>query len=322
MEFILMVMNNNISRRSFLIGAGAMAFLPSLRGEAQDWFIESSPIARSCDAMMKLMYRWDDAAKLVSKDDYLAYLLDGNTRGFVALENLELSFKKILSAIKKTVVTGDTPAIWSVYNMGYIVKTRRALFSIDLVHRRDAELVDMLDFALVTHNHGDHWRKGFYEAMDKRGKIVISNFLKNAIAAKKNGRRGLSKGKKIFKIKDVEIRTSLTNHNTTLLDYVTTFEIRSGKWTCFHTGDTGKSGEDKLETAWGRPDLWLLFPGCGLNVAKAVSKIKPKRIVFGHAWELGHAKGRAVSKHFIAGFKAAKPHCDDVSLAFWGDRIV
>jgi hypothetical protein len=94
MEFILMVMNNNISRRSFLIGAGAMAFLTSLRGEAQDWFIESSPIARSCDAMMKLMYRWDDAAKLVSKDDYLAYLLDGNTRGFVALENLELSFKK------------------------------------------------------------------------------------------------------------------------------------------------------------------------------------------------------------------------------------
>ena len=63
--------------------------------------------------------------------------------------------------------------------MGYIVKTREALFSVDLVHRRDVEFAPLLDFALVTHNHGDHWQKGFYQAMTKRGKVVVSNFLGN-----------------------------------------------------------------------------------------------------------------------------------------------
>ena len=71
-------------------------------------------------------------------------------------------------------MTGDAPAVWSVYNMGYIVKTRRSLFSIDLVHRRDAEFAPLLDFALITHNHGDHWRKGFYGAVNGWGRTPRS----------------------------------------------------------------------------------------------------------------------------------------------------
>ena len=90
-----------------------------------------------------------------------------------------LAFEKVMREVKATVVTRDVPAVWSVYNMGYIVKTRESLFSIDLNHRRGTEFAPILDFALVTHNHGDHWRKDFYKAMAKRGKAVFSNFLDN-----------------------------------------------------------------------------------------------------------------------------------------------
>lgn len=268
---------------------------------------------------------WQRDADLVTPEDYKGYLKDGDTRGLVSLEKLEAGFEKVLNEIK-TVEVGDVPAVWHIYNMGYIVKTRESLFSIDLNHRRDIELAPMLDFALITHNHDDHFREPFYKAMNGAGKTVISNFKDNYGAAdwKKGGASwweagGYTRAQKIFKIKDVEIRTSLTDHNKYLVDFTTTFEIRVGKWMLFHSGDCGNA--QKLETIWGEPDLWLVFPGCGIDIAAAYTRIRPKRMCFGHLTELAHAVGRltvpmvknAVTKVGEVGGKA------DVPL--WGDRI-
>jgi len=225
---------------------------------------------------------------------------------------------------RETTVTGDAPAVWSVYNMGYVVKTRQSLFSIDLVHRRDTEFAPLLDFALITHNHGDHWRGGFYNAMNGSGKTVVSNFLDNYGVKnwKKDG--GYTRAKRVFRIKDVEIRTSLIDHNDYLIDFTTAFEIRIGGFILYHTGDSGRGTEPKLGTAWGRPDLWLFFPGCGIDTAKAVKKVNAKRIVFGHLWELGHAqghRGRLDEPLVRRALAAAQPTCNDTSVAFWGDRI-
>ena len=112
--------------------------------------------------------QWHKETEQISPEIYKQYLQDGKTNGLVTLEKLEASAAKVLREVKDTTV-GDIPAVWSVYNMGYIVKTRESLFSIDLVHRRDTEFAPMLDFALITHNHRDHWRSGFYEAMNGLG---------------------------------------------------------------------------------------------------------------------------------------------------------
>ena len=267
--------------------------------------------------------RWQADTELVSPDVYRQYLRDGDARGLVTLEKLEAAAEKVLREVKDAAV-GDIPAVWSVYNMGYIVKTRDSLFSIDLVHRRDAEFAKMLDFALVTHNHADHWRGGFYEAMDGAGKKVVSNFLDNYGVRDWRKDGGFTRARKVFKIRDVEVRTSLIDHNDYLIDFTTAFEIRVGNWTLYHTGDSGKGTEPKLETVWGRPDLWLFFPGCGIDTAKAVAKVNAKRIVFGHLWELSHRtghRGRLDEPLIRRALAAARPVVANTSFALWGDRI-
>ena len=265
---------------------------------------------------------WQRETDLVSAKTYGEYLRDGDTRGFATLEKLERGFEKILHETEGATI-GDVPAVWNVYNMGYVVKTREALFSIDLVHRRAAaELAPRLDFALITHNHLDHYLPDFYRAMDGAGKTVISNFLDNYGVRnwKKDG--GFTRAVKTFKIKDVEIRTSLIDHNDYLIDFTTAFEIRIGSFVLYHTGDSGRGTENKLGTVWGRPDLWLFFPGCGINVAKAVQQVQPKRIVCGHLWELSHVTGRLTAPMVRRALANATPACENVSAALWGDRVL
>ncbi len=292
---------------------GAAALAASARGENVE----------QCEDAIAM---WNRETELVESSTYGEYLRDGDTRGFASLAKLEAAFEKVMREVKETVVTGDVPAVWSVYNMGYVVKTRESLFAIDLVHRRDEEFAPMLDFSLITHNHGDHGRDGFYRAMNSAHKTVISNFRDNYGVKNwwKDG--GYVRGVKTFKIKDVEIRTSLIDHNDYLIDFTTAFEIKIGDFILYHTGDSGRGTEPKLGTTWGRPDLWLFFPGCGIDTRKAVEKVQAKRIVFGHLWELGHRRGHRgrLDEQLIRPrlVWAREAGCADVSLAFWGDRII
>ena len=292
-----------IGRRQFVAGAVAVGLTGGASG--------SSSSGASDDIAV-----WHKETEQVSPEVYRQYMADGGTRGFASLEKLEAAFEKVMREVKDAKVD-DIPAVWSVYNMGYVIKTRESLFSIDLVHRRDMEFASMLDFALVTHNHGDHYRKNLCKAIADRKRLVISNFIPV---------KGYTRAKKTFKIKDVEIRTSLIDHNDWLIDFTTAFEIKVGNWTLYHTGDSGRGTEPKLETVWGRPDLWLFFPGCGIDTAKAVAKVKAKHIVFGHLWELEHKQnhqGRLDEPLLRRAFvNAVKGGNRSTSLAFWGERIV
>ena len=301
-----------------LMGGACMA----VAGAASPSFGECAggrpPVSAAEDATLDL---WQSETDLTTADAYGKYFLDGDTRGLASLEKLEAAFEKVLREAVETTVDGERPAVWSVYNMGYIVKTRESMFSIDLVHRRAAEFAPLLDFSLITHNHSDHWRPEFYAAMNGSGKTVISNFLDNYGTANWHKNGGYVRGVKEFRIRDVEIRTSLIDHNSYLVDFTTAFEIRIGGFRIYHTGDSGNGTEPKLANAWGRPDLWLFFPGCGIDVAKAVRQVGAKRIVFGHLWELGHRTGRLTSPMIRNALAAARPECADVSFALWGDRI-
>lgn len=266
--------------------------------------------------------QWQRETELVSAETYREYMRDGDTRSLASLEKLERAFERVLDEVSKTVID-DTPAVWSVYNMGYLVKTKESLFSIDLIHRRAIELADKLDFALITHNHSDHCDIELYKKLNSAGKTVISNFLDNYGAHSKRNENsiggGFVMGEKTFRIKDVEISTSLVDHNKYLLDFTTAFEIRVGNWKLYHTGDCGVA--DKLKTNNGSPDVWTFFPGCGIKVATAIKKIQPKKVVFGHLWELAHSSSRLDAPLIKRALKKAKSVNANVEVAFWGDRI-
>ena len=270
----------------------------------------------------------------ITPEDFKAYWMPGVSLApdqlsacvaqFPVLGRLEAAFEKVFREEKETVVQDiDHPAIWYVYNMGLVVKTPKTLFSIDLHHRRAEEFAPLLDFALITHNHNDHYTERFKVAMDRgQHKPVVNNFFDNyGVRDRKLG--GYTRARaKMFQYGDVKIFTGLCDHNDYLIDYTTPFEIWIGNFTLFHSGDC--SSHAKLHVSR-LPDMWVFHPRCGMDVAKGCQMaIHPKLAVIAHLQELGHKKGRyrwtyrdgldEKAKIEAAGFAAKMP--------LWGERLV
>ena len=296
-----------MTRSEFIKSVGAVAAL-SACGKA---FGSETP----SDRYATLQSQIDE----VTRDEFFAYM-DGGPADKVALRHLDAVFDKVLKEVRETVVT-DRPAIWFVYNMGLIVKTFETCFSIDLKHRRAAEIAPLLDFALITHRHVDHFTEDFYRAMDGAGKTVISNFKPNSGVKEGQAVCGYTREVRTFKMRDVEIRTAFVDHSKTQIDLITSFEILIGKWRLFHSGDAADEG--KLNPIYG-PDLWMCHPYCcEWPIIKGVKKFAPKKTVILHLNELGHPRG-GCRWTWEEGFRAKA----DVEKAggaaivpIWGDRI-
>ena len=228
-----------------------------------------------------------DEIDLVTGADFRRYCDTGEIR-FEAIRRLDEAFDRVLAEVKETAVS-DRPVVWFLYNMGVVVKTKQTCFSVDLMHPRAPELTPLLDFALITHNHGDHYTREFYRAMDGGHKTVINNFECNYGVKNWGKDGGYTRAKKTFRIKDVEIKTDLTDHNGYLVDFTSTFEISAGGLRIFHSGDCSNVG--KLNPAVS-PDLWIVHPRCGMNIADGFKKFRPKMTVVAHLNELGHDRWR------------------------------
>lgn len=256
----------------------------------------------------------------VEATDFNTYRKTGDTADFAALKRLDAAFTKVLDEVKTTTVTNE-PAIWFLYNMGFIVKTKETCFSIDLMHVRAVEIAPLLDFAMITHNHGDHYTPEFYQAMNGNGKTVISNFLDNYGANRASNSGGFTRKSKTFKIKDVEIKTALSDHNSYLEDFTTTFEITiDGKYRIFHSGDS--SNINKLNPV-DKPDLWIVHPRCGLNVADGVRKFHPELTVIAHQNELGHPinKWRWTWQNGLEDAATAEKAGGKAIIPTWGEKL-
>ena len=281
--------------------------------------------AETADGDLKAFQAEIDAVKPAVFEDYLVqtpqtYDAWRKDHDYPALDRLERGFDKVVREVKSTTVT-DRPAVWFVYNMGFVVKTPKTCFAIDLKHRRGHELAPDLDFALITHNHDDHYTEAFYRAMNGAGKTVVSNFKDNYAAARtKGGVGGYTRAVKTFKLKDVDVRTSLTDHNSYLVDFATAFEIRVGNFTIYHSGDC--SNLAKLNPTR-RPDLWFVHPRCGLNVGDGVRKLNPQLTVIAHLNELGHARDRWrwTWQDGLAEAEAARTVGGAALVPVWGARV-
>ena len=304
---------SELSRRHFIGAAGLAAASLSMHAEEA---ADLATFQKELDA--------------ITPKDYTAFQLPGMElpdadrlaayAAFPGLKRYDEAFDKVFAEIQSTAVT-DKPAVWFVYNMGIIVKTPQALFTVDVNHRQATRLEPILDFALITHNHHDHYSDRFLDAIDRAGKTVISNFDDNygAYFAKRMP-GGFTRAKKTFNLKDVTIKTSLSDHNPYLIDFTTAFEIAIGDYTIYHSGDS--QNIDKLNPTR-TPDLWIVHPRCGLKVTDGIQKFHPKKTVIAHLFELGHAVNRwrwRVSDG-QAELKKAEEAGAVAVMPLWGDRL-
>lgn len=272
----------------------------------------------------------------IPKEDYMAFLNAGPALPATEVEaaharwpilrRYDGGFEQAVREARDT-TPGDIPAIWYVYNMGVLVKTRKSFFSIDLCHRLAPSIADELDFAIITHNHDDHYTEAFYQAMDQRHKTVISNFRDNYGACLGyDGIGGFSRGEHVFELGDVTVRTYQSDHNPLLRGFVMPVEINAGGYTILHNGDTFNVQDLRPSRT---PDIWIHHAWCwsspdGLSeTVRGIRAFHPRLAAVTHHLELGHKAGgrRALSKA-IERKAEAEAEGTPALAPFWGDRLV
>ena len=200
-------------------------------------------------------------------------------RQYPVLELYDRAIDKLLREIPATKVERGI-VVWHLYNMGHVIKTPECCFGIDIYHRQAVKLVPLLDFALVSHNHGDHYDPVFCDAMTAAGKPVIANFLPKG--AEKNPPAGR-------KIKDVTLEFEKADHNESLPDFIMCSRITCGRGphapVIYQTGDSCNA---KQLHPSGPIDIHILHPRVGLSVPEAAELLHPREIWFSHLHEMGH----------------------------------
>ena len=234
--------------------------------------------------------------------------------GWGLMQFYNMALEKLLQEIPATKVKKGHVVMWQLYNMGYVVKTDKQCFGIDLYHKHAEKLAPMIDFMLITHNHGDHYSKVLVEKLERDGKAVYSNFRDNGHKVKTGDD---------FTVGNISIKVTTVDHNATLKNFVNTYEVNcydaKGKdYVIFFTGDA--HNYEQLNPT-GKVNLFVPHLAVGLNMAKAVEKIAPTEVLMSHILELGHSitKWRWSYEYGIA--ECEKLERRGVYLPVWGEMI-
>ena len=139
-------METTLNRRSFIAGTAAFGVVGIGRAEHPQHDFDA--IQKEIEALPKDVFmdftqgvNWsEDKSKIPAAECEAMYAR------YPILRRYDDAFRKVVDEVRQTKVEGGRPAIWYVYNMGVIVKTRKSLFSIDLCHRLAPMIADKLDF--------------------------------------------------------------------------------------------------------------------------------------------------------------------------------
>ena len=328
------------TRRGFIAGVAAFGAVGGrLSASAADAPVDYDAIQKEIDALPPKAFEEFVYGEKMAADRSKLSGAECETwyARYPILRRYDEAFRKVVREMRDKKV-GDTPAIWYVYNMGVIVKTRQSLFSIDLCHRLAPTIADELDFAIISHNHLDHYTREFYRAMDGRHKTVFQNFECNYGAALHivNGKLagdlgGYSYGECKYDVKDVTIRTYVSDHNPILRKFVMPVEVHIGDFTILHNGDTHDVQNLRPVRT---PDVWIhhawCWGGCfkreewaNSETVRGIRAFHPRLAVVSHHQELTHSNpGRRKFNEAQDRKTAAEEEGVRAVVPFWGDRIV
>jgi hypothetical protein len=234
------------------------------------------------------------------------------------------AFDKVLEEVKITQVKQGTAVIWMLYNMGYVIKTPSTCFGVDINHRWAVKLAPYLDFLCITHSHSDHYDTPLINEMFNLNKPVLSNYLRKGQNYLYTTINSTS-----FKIGNVSIFTNMNDHNSTLKNFVTTYQFNCGEdggnLVIMHIGDSNFTPSQYNI----KEPVDIFIPRYAPNalaennVIGSGKKINPKYVLLSHILELAH-EGVEESRWSIQlGLeRASKIDCTNTFLPFWGEKLV
>lgn len=228
----------------------------------------------------------------------------------------EAAFDKVKREVENTVVATDTVVLWHVYNMGYVVKTADSCFALDLHHRRGEELIPLLDFIAVTHDHTDHRTARLLASFAKTGKPIISNFYPHT---------GFSATPQTLKLGSVTLHTCITDHNRKLLNFVQPCEIeipgKNRQIVIFTGGDTFDPTQFRMHNS--EVDVFIVHPRVGLVVTEAQRIVNPRLTLISHLLEMHHHHDQWRWSYDVGFDELEKSRNANraAAIPMWGDRI-
>lgn len=272
------------------------------------------------DAMEKIQ----SVINRFENSDWNAYRKESDLQKVAAMERagvpyfLRQSFEKVRKEIRTTKVKEGTVAVWLLYNMGYIVKTPTTTFGIDIYSKYTDELLDMIDFGMITHAHSDHNHAIFTQGLAKRNKPILAAFDIKNVEEMRVEHGG------VYTIGDVTIRVTIGDHNKKKLrNFVASYEIDCGANTnhtiIYHTGD---SHDYEQLNPQQRVDIFIPHIRVGLDVQKAIYKFQPRHVFMSHIQELGHRiKKWRWTFHDALRLREKWEH-NHLWIPCWGERII
>lgn len=293
---------------------------------------KSSCVFSDCEERVSAMGVVQRAINNLSPDQWKSYkALKSDVEVAAAEEEGALYFyreamEKVLKEVKKTKVRPGTVVLWNLYNMGYIVKTPSSTFAIDLIHKHIGDFAGLLDFALITHSHGDHGSANEFQAFADAGVPFYAGY--NPLVSIEGLNWNFIEDMTEFSIGGVSIRCNRGDHNASPagLNMITIYEIDCGEDTnhavILHTGDC--YNYEQINPV--KPvDFFIFHSAVGLNRQAAIDKVKPVYAVFSHGWELGHdvEKWRWTIDDLLSKAQNLMNFpSDHVLIPCWGEKIV
>jgi L-ascorbate metabolism protein UlaG (beta-lactamase superfamily) len=246
---------------------------------------------------------------------------------------LDIRVEQAISEIKNIPILDPNIRVWSLLNMGAVIKSPNTIVSIDVANipflsNSHDELAKISDIFLLTHTDSDHFDQQLLKSALANNKKIV--FLEGVYfeKTKENSQNifELKSGQRT-KIKDIFITAFQTDHrgDGNFDNPNCWYLIEIGKTTILHTGDgLAFKNPTESESLRSRSDIDIMLSNIMLS-AKNIEEINPKVVVPLHLFKYIHGREQLSDSTFEIiknKYEQIKPSKNKIIYLFAGEGFL